>query len=90
MLMTSHLELNSRAALCRRLAVREPSGKTYWLAEAESWSRLSREPGHAVVATGTALAGPRGRATPYRYDGLDTKGDVFEQFLRLMAAEDER
>jgi hypothetical protein len=90
MLMTSHLELSSRAALCRRLAAREPSSKAYWLAEAESWSRLSLEPGHAVVAEGTALAGYRGRATPYRYDALDTKGDPFEQFLGLMAAEDER
>ena len=70
--------------------MREPSGKTYWLAEAESWSRLSREPGHAVVAAGTALAGQRGRATPYRHDGLDVTSDAFEQFLRLMAAEDER
>jgi hypothetical protein len=90
MLMTSHLELNSRAALCRRLAAREPSGKAYWLAEADSWLRLSREPGHAVVTEGAALTGYRGRATPYRHDGPDTKSDAFEQFLRLMAAEDER
>lgn len=40
--MTSHLELSSRAALCRQLARREPNSKTYWLAEAENWSRLSR------------------------------------------------
>jgi hypothetical protein len=44
MVMTSHLELWSRAALCRQLARREPKSKTYWLAEAESWLRLSREP----------------------------------------------
>jgi len=42
--MTSHLELSSRAALCRRLARREPNSKIYWLAEAENWSRLSRAP----------------------------------------------
>jgi hypothetical protein len=41
--MTSHLELSSRAALCRQLAQREPNSRAYWLAEAESWSRLSRE-----------------------------------------------
>ncbi|MBX9650124.1 MAG: hypothetical protein K2X57_24050 [Xanthobacteraceae bacterium] len=44
--MTSHLELSSRAALCRELARREPNSKTYWLAEAESWLRLSRKPSH--------------------------------------------
>ena len=44
--MTGHLELNSRAALCRQLARREPNSKVYWLAEAENWLRLSREPIH--------------------------------------------
>jgi len=90
MLMTSHLEMSSRAALCRRLAAREPSSKVYWLAEAESWSRLSREPGHTIVTEGTALAGHRGCAAPYRYDGPGAKGDAFELFLGLMATEDER
>jgi hypothetical protein len=42
--MTNHLEFNSRAALCRELARREPNSKIYWLAEAENWSRLSHEP----------------------------------------------
>ena len=42
--MISHIELSSRAALCRRLARREPNSKIYWLAEAENWLRLSREP----------------------------------------------
>jgi hypothetical protein len=46
--MTSHLEFSSRAALCRQLARREPNSKIYWLAEAENWSRLSREPVKAV------------------------------------------
>ena len=41
--MANQLELSSRAALCRQLAQREPKSKVYWLAEAESWSRLSRE-----------------------------------------------
>ena len=41
--MTGQLELNSRAELCRQLAKREPSNRTLWMAEAESWSRLSKE-----------------------------------------------
>jgi hypothetical protein len=44
MRMTGHLELISRAALCRQLARREPESRIYWLAEAETWSRLSRQP----------------------------------------------
>ncbi len=43
--MTSHLELNSRAALCRQLALREPNSKAYWLAEAENWLHSSGETG---------------------------------------------
>jgi hypothetical protein len=46
--MISHLEFNSRAALCRQLARREPNSKIYWLAEAENWSRLCCEPVKAV------------------------------------------
>ncbi len=41
--MASQLELSSRAALCRQLALREPNSRLYWLAEAEKWSRFSRE-----------------------------------------------
>jgi hypothetical protein len=44
--MTDQLELNSRAALCRRLAEREPANRTLWMAEAENWSRLSKENPH--------------------------------------------
>ena len=44
--MITQTELSSRAALCRQLAQREPSSKAYWLAEAEHWSRLSRQPIH--------------------------------------------
>jgi hypothetical protein len=46
--MTSHCELSSRAALCKQLARLEPDSKTYWLAEAENWLRLSHEPIHPV------------------------------------------
>jgi len=35
-------EFNSRAALCRKLAQREPANQTFWMAEAETWSRLSK------------------------------------------------
>ena len=48
--MTGSLEFNARAALCRRLARREPNSKNLWLAEAERWSRLTLAPG-AVAAT---------------------------------------
>jgi len=41
--MTGQLELNSRAELCRQLAKREPANRTLWMAEAENWSRLSKE-----------------------------------------------
>jgi hypothetical protein len=40
--MTDQSELNSRAALCRKLAQREPANRTLWIAEAENWSRLSK------------------------------------------------
>jgi hypothetical protein len=39
--MASPLELRSRALLCRQLAIQEPANRVFWLAEAESWSRLS-------------------------------------------------
>jgi len=41
--MASQLELNSRAALCRQLAQREPANRVLWLAEAENWLRLSKD-----------------------------------------------
>ena len=41
--MTDRSELTSRAALCRKLAQREPANRTFWMAEAENWSRLSKE-----------------------------------------------
>ena len=44
--MTEHSEFNSRAALCRQLALREPANRTFWMAEAESWSRLAKERRH--------------------------------------------
>ena len=41
--MPDQSELNSRAALCRLLAQREPANRAFWMAEAENWSRLSKE-----------------------------------------------
>jgi hypothetical protein len=41
--MTGQSEFNSRAALCRKLAQREPANRIIWIAEAEKWARLSRE-----------------------------------------------
>jgi hypothetical protein len=44
--MADRLELHSRAALCRKLAQREPANRTFWMAEAESWLRLSKGKPH--------------------------------------------
>ena len=41
--MTDQSELNSRAALCRKLAQREPANRIFWMLEAENWSRLSKK-----------------------------------------------
>lgn len=41
--MTSPLEFSSRAALCRQLAKLEPANGVLWMAEAEKWSRRSKE-----------------------------------------------
>ena len=41
--MIDQSELNSRAALCRKLAQCEPVNRIFWIAEAENWSRLSKE-----------------------------------------------
>ncbi len=41
--MTSLLECNARAALCRHLAMLEPDSRYIWLAEAERWARLTKE-----------------------------------------------
>lgn len=44
--MIDQSELNSRAALCRKLAQREPANRTLWMAEAENWTLLSKETPH--------------------------------------------
>jgi hypothetical protein len=44
--MTERSELNSRAALCRKLAQHEPANRTIWMAEAANWSRLSKRKPH--------------------------------------------
>ena len=41
--MIDQLEFNLRATLCRQLAKREPANRVLWMAEAETWSRLSKE-----------------------------------------------
>jgi hypothetical protein len=41
--MSSQLECTARAALCMSLAKREPDNRYLWMAEAETWSRLSKE-----------------------------------------------
>jgi hypothetical protein len=70
--MISQLELNSRIRLCRQLAKREPANRVLWMAEAENWSRLSKEklragarakPGFVILArlrawSARCLSGP--------------------------------
>ena len=41
--MLTQLECSARAALCMTLATREPANSNLWMAEAEHWSRLSKE-----------------------------------------------
>jgi hypothetical protein len=55
--MISQLELHSRAELCRQFARLEPSNKIFWMAEAETWSRLSNEKfsGEAKTGIGSGL-----------------------------------
>jgi hypothetical protein len=40
--MKNVVELRARAALCRQLAVREPTNRSIWLAEAGRWSQLAQ------------------------------------------------
>ena len=49
--MISPQELSSRAALCRQLAKREPANGVLWMAEAENWSRQSKEKLHGGART---------------------------------------
>jgi hypothetical protein len=41
--MTGQSEFSSRAELCRRLAQRDPANRTLWMAEAETWTRRSKD-----------------------------------------------
>jgi hypothetical protein len=51
----SLLEFNARVELCRKFAKLEPHASYIWLAEAERWSRLAREPAaihiHELIPT---------------------------------------
>jgi hypothetical protein len=99
--MTSLLEFNARAALCRQLARLEPDSKNLWLAEAERWSRLKHEPEAA-----TRLAGPADAwcwnviskrrdqdikitdvQFKLRHAGETAGGDAFEELLTAMLPE---
>jgi hypothetical protein len=95
--MTSLLESNARAALCRQLAELEPDSKNLWLAEADRWSRLMQKPGVAVAACRGKPAGIWcWEVTPkYKHRDAKTAGvqfglrsaarpadkDTFEEFL---------
>jgi hypothetical protein len=68
--MTDQSELNSRAALCRKLAQREPANRTFWMAEAENWSRLSKEKPHgedSVEIDSGILARLRAQSTRFLF-----------------------
>jgi hypothetical protein len=68
--MTGQSELNSRAALCRKLAQREPANQTFWIAEAENWSRLSKEKPHcedSVEIDSGILARLRAQSTRFLF-----------------------
>ena len=68
--MTGQSELNSRAALCRKLARREPANQTFWMAEAENWSRLSKEKPHgedSVEIDSGILARLRAQSTRFLF-----------------------
>jgi len=60
--MTDQLEFNLRATLCRQLAKREPENRVLWMAEAESWSRLSKKRGRgrAEEKIGSGIAANSG------------------------------
>jgi hypothetical protein len=47
--MVGQLEFGLRATLCRQLAEREPENWAVWMAEAETWSRLSKEANRSVA-----------------------------------------
>jgi hypothetical protein len=42
-IMKNVVELRARVALCRQLAVREPTNRGIWLAEAKKWSHLAED-----------------------------------------------
>ena len=47
--MAGQLEFGLRATLCRELAQREPANRVFWIAEAETWARLSKEANRGVA-----------------------------------------
>ncbi len=97
--MTSFLEFNARAALCRQLARLEPDSKSLWLAEAERWSRLNPDtaPRHGEpAATWCWNVISKRRAQDikitdvqfkFRHAAEITGKDAFEELLRAMLSE---
>lgn len=55
--MKSRMEYGARAALCRRLAIREPVHGAIWLAEAERWLQLAQVQSPDDMQTVTSLCG---------------------------------
>jgi hypothetical protein len=100
--MTSLLECNARAALCRQLARLEPAGKNLWLAEAANWSHLTQQPKvasrHDEPAESWCWKAIRKRKPldvkwtevqfEFRNAAKTADGDAFEELLRGLTPED--
>lgn len=56
--MAGQWEFDLRATLCRQFAQREPENRALWMAEAENWSRLSKEgsAGEEKISSGVAAS----------------------------------
>ena len=70
--MTDQLEFNLRAMLCRQLARREPENRVLWMAEAETWSRLSKKNGRgrAKEKIGSGIAASFGERSDRPFSTL--------------------
>ena len=90
--MTSLLEFNARAVLCRQLARLEPDSKSLWLAEAERWSRLTQKPSLEAVTLDDDPAETwcwkvARKRRPFEVKMTEAGKDPFEEFLSRMSAE---
>jgi hypothetical protein len=64
--MTVQSEFKLRAALCRKLAQREPANRTYWMAESDHWERLSKEELRDAEAKAGLISNRKNLASEHR------------------------